>query len=233
MYHGGVKINDRTAQIIRFASLIIPVVLTFYGLFIQYGVADRSHYINDIVFFSIMIPWVVLASFYFLYSSTNKLVYALSLVICHLLAALYILFVSGFATPFIAGWILLFIATYAYFYRDGLRLSILVLVAAAAADAVLHLGAETILFTNIITVISLLIVGITALSISQIQEVDTAELSRSKAQETLERDRILTIVNNLADAVLSTDENGIIRVYNAASLNLLDTNTGLDGRPID
>ncbi len=65
------------------------------------------------------------------------------------------------------------------------------------------------------------------------QKADNAELARSKAQETLERDRILTIVNNLADAILSTDENGIIRIYNAASLNLLDTNTGLNGKNIN
>jgi two-component system sensor histidine kinase VicK len=65
------------------------------------------------------------------------------------------------------------------------------------------------------------------------QKADNTELTRSKAQESLERDRILTLVNNLADAILSTDENGVIRIYNAASLNLLDTNTGLDGRNIN
>lgn len=65
------------------------------------------------------------------------------------------------------------------------------------------------------------------------EKTNNTELLRSKAHETLERDRILTIVNNLADAILSTDANGIIRVYNAASLNLLDTNTSLDGRHID
>lgn len=65
------------------------------------------------------------------------------------------------------------------------------------------------------------------------QKIDNKALTRSRAHESLERDRILTIVNNLADAILSTDENGIIRIYNAASLSLLDTNTGLDGKNIN
>lgn len=233
MYQGGVKINEKTAQIIRFASLIMPVALTFYGLFIQYGVANGSHYASDALFFGIMIPWVIMATFHFLYTSVNKVINAVALMIFHALAVLYLLFVSGFANPFIAGWIILFAATYAYFGRDGLRLSIVVLVATAAADAVLHSYNSSIIFTDILTALATLIVGVTAISISQAQEVDSDELSRSKAQETLERDRILTIVNNLADAVLSTDENGIIRVYNAACLNLLDTNTGLDGKNID
>lgn len=233
MDQGGVKINDKTTQIIRFASLIMPIALTFYGLFIQYGVANASHYFSDTVFFAIMIPWVIMASFHFLYSTTNKVVNAGALIIFHLLAVSYILLVSGFANPFIIGWIVLFIAAYTYFGRDGLRLSIVVLVAAAAADAVLHSDSGSIIFTDILTVLATLIVGVTAISINQTQEVDSEELTRSKAQETLEHDRILTIVNNLADAILSTDENGVIRVYNAASLNLLDTNTGLNGRHID
>ncbi|MDB5187014.1 MAG: putative Multi-sensor signal transduction histidine kinase [Candidatus Saccharibacteria bacterium] len=233
MYQGGVKINEKTAQIIRFASLIMPVALTFYGLFIQYGVANTSHYVSDAVFFGIMIPWIVMATFHFLYTSISRTINAVALIIFHVLAVLYILFVSGFANPFIAGWIILFSATYAYFGRDGLRLSIVVLVATAAADAVLHSYSSSIIFTDILTALAILIVGVTAISISQAMEVDSEELTRSKAQETLERDRILTIVNNLADAVLSTDENGIIRVYNAACLNLLDTNTGLDGKNID
>lgn len=58
-------------------------------------------------------------------------------------------------------------------------------------------------------------------------------LPDSQANALLQHDRILTIVNNLADAVLSTDDQGRIQLYNAASLNLLDTNTSLDGRLID
>lgn len=87
----------------------------------------------------------------------------------------------------------------------------------------------------IFIIIAILWVILAAISFAHTtsQKADNAELMRSKAQETLERDRILTIVNNLADAILSTDENGIIRVYNAASLNLLDTNAGLNGKNID
>jgi len=233
MYHGGVNVNDKTAQIIRFASLVMPITLTFYGLFIQYSIVSASHYVSDLVFFAIMIPWILMAAFHFLFSTSNRVVITISLAIFHILAALYILFVSGFANPFVIGWIVLFTASNAYLGRNGLRLSIIILVATASADAILRSDIHSILLTDLLTVMGILIVGVTALSISQVQEVDSDELTRSKVQETLEHDRILTIINNLADAILSTDENGIIRVYNAASLNLLDTNAGLNGRHID
>jgi len=54
-----------------------------------------------------------------------------------------------------------------------------------------------------------------------------------KDDETFQSDRIYAIVNNLTDGVLSTDSNGVIQVYNASSLNLLDTNDNLNGRHID
>jgi PAS domain S-box-containing protein len=48
-----------------------------------------------------------------------------------------------------------------------------------------------------------------------------------------EHEQILTIVNNLADAVFSVDMQGCIRLYNAAGLNLLDTNSSIEGKKLD
>lgn len=233
MRKGGIMINERTAQIMRLAGLLMPIILVFYGVLVQYGIVDQSHYAGDLVFFSMMIPWLLLASFQYVRPAMSWRASGLRFAIYHILSAFYILLISGFATPFIATWVLLLMASYAYFSRAGLFLSILVLILTASGDTLLHLGDGTIAVTNILSSIAVLIVGITAISLSRIQEVDGAELSRSKALETLQRDRILTIVNNLADAVLSTDQNGIIRVYNAASLNLLDTNSSLNGHHID
>ncbi len=232
MYNGGATINKRAAQIIRFAGLIVPMILLFYGLLVNYGVADNSHYTADSILFVIMIPWLMVACWQFLYPSQSRRNVCMLLLAYHILAALYVLFVTGFTTPFIVVWILLFVASYAYFSHTGLRLSIISLIAITTIDGMLHINDGSIILTNILTLIAILIVGITTISISQIQEIDEAELLRSKTQETLQRDRILTIVNNLADAVLSTDKNGIIRVYNAASLNLLNTNSSLNGRTI-
>ncbi|MES2876159.1 MAG: ATP-binding protein [Patescibacteria group bacterium] len=48
-----------------------------------------------------------------------------------------------------------------------------------------------------------------------------------------EHEQILTIVNNLADAVFSVDMDGVIRLYNAAGLNLLDTNSSIEGKKLN
>ncbi|MDN5274439.1 MAG: putative Multi-sensor signal transduction histidine kinase [Candidatus Saccharibacteria bacterium] len=233
MRKGGVMINERTAYIMRLAGLMMPIILVFYGILVQYGIVDQSHYAGDLVFFSMMIPWVLLASFQYLLPSRSWRASGIRFAIYHVLSAFYILLISGFATPFIATWVLLLMASYAYFARFGLVSSVIVLILTATGDSILHLGNGTVVLTNILAALAVMIVGFVAIALSRVQEVDGAELSRSKALETLQSDRILTIVNNLADAVLSTDQNGIIRVYNAASLNLLDTNSSLNGHHID
>lgn len=233
MYSGGVTINQRTAQIIRISGLILPVVLLFYGVLIMFGLAPGNHFAGNAEFLGIMIPWIILASYQFLKESRNAYDSGFRLVTYHVFSAAYILFVSGFVTPFIAGWVLLLLASYAYFSRFGLQASILILACIAGVDAYLYSSDTSVLVTDVVSVVAVLIVGLAAIAISQTQEVDGAELTRSKELESLQRDRILTIVNNLADAVLSTDKDGVIRVYNAASLNLLDTNKSLNGHHID
>lgn len=53
-----------------------------------------------------------------------------------------------------------------------------------------------------------------------------------QAAATNDRERMITLVNSLTDAVLSTDADGIVTIYNAAMANLLDTNTAITGQPL-
>lgn len=233
MDKGGANVNQRTAQIIRFAGFLIPVVLIFYGILIQLGAIASNSYQNDQVFYLIAIPWLAVSIYLFLAVAPNRVISALRLVAYHIFTVMYILFVAGFSMPFIGTWMVLFLASYAYFSHDGLRLSILAFFGTAVGDILLHIDDQNHVVANLLAMLATFIIGIIAVTLSQAQEIDRNELTRSQAEELLQRDRITTIVNNLADAILSTDKNGVIQVYNAASLNLLDTNSGLEGQHID
>lgn len=233
MYGGEVTVNQRTARIIRTSGLFVPALLIIYGVLIQRDIVDSSYFLNDIAFYIGMAVWMIIATAQYLFPVKRQLESAFYLTCYHLLGMMYILFVAGFTTPFTPAWVILFLAAYAYFSNMGLAISITLLVLTAALDVFIHGSDPTLLITNTLTTVGVLSVGLTAIAIGRVQEIDGAELIKSKALETLQRDRILTIVNNLADAVLSTDEDGVIRVYNAASLNLLDTNKSLNGHHID
>lgn len=52
--------------------------------------------------------------------------------------------------------------------------------------------------------------------------------SSSPASAIFERERLLSLINSMADAVIATDEQGAIVLYNGAALNILDVNASLD-----
>lgn len=233
MADGGTQINRRTAEIIRFSGLTIPVMLTLYGVLVQYEIVASTHFRSNELFLGLMVAWIALASYQFLYRSKSRTESAIRLGLYHLFSSLYLITVSGFSMPFLITWVMLLLASYAYLGSKGSKASLLIFILTVLVDMVLNAGSDAIILTDLLSLLSILILGIAVVAMSHVQTIDVDALDRSKELESLQRDRILTIVNNLADAVLSTDEHGIIRVYNAASLNLLDTNDSLNGQKID
>ncbi len=234
MYKGGPNYTPQSAKIIRYTGLFLPVILIVYGLAIQAGYVVSAQYLNDVSFFTLSICWVTLGTLQFLVPIRTKLDAALRLSAYHFLAAAYLLFVSGVATPMAVFWILLLLVSRLFFTKNGLALSIVWFVVVVAVDIAFWQGVSTTIISyDLMTLVAIVLSGLVMLSVALSHKIDQTELLNSRRQESLQRDRVLTIVNNLADAVLSTDMDGIIRVYNASTLNLLDTNDSLNGKHID
>lgn len=230
---GGITTSKQSQQIMRLSGLIIPLVFTAYGLLIINKLVPASFHPSNAVFFSLMVGWLTVGLFqYILYPRTLRNA-GIWLVSYHIFGGAYLLLISSFTMPFIGCWVLLLLASYAYFSDTGAKFNLVALLAIAAADSILRGNPSTVLINDLMAAMSVIIVGIATIALTKAQQTDSAMLEKSKKQEMLQRDSIITLVNNLADAVLSTDRNGIIRIYNAASLGLLDTNTSLANKQID
>lgn len=234
MYTGGTGYSPQVARIISFAALIVPFILTGYGYLHAANIIDSKNFISFEMLTFISVSWMIIAVWQFLVPSKTRMTVALRLSLYHVLAAFYLLFVTGIVTPFAACWILLLIAASVYFNRLAVLFSAVIFLITVLADVFAwgDVSISTALY-DLAVLVAVLICAVVVMSMSRAQAVDRSELRRSHEQEVLQRDRILTIVNNLTDAVLSTDRRGIIRVYNAASLDLLDTNDSLNGHHID
>ena len=234
MYKGGTIYSPRAASVIRYAGLIIPILLITYGVLIQFNIINVQHAIDNFSFFSICFWWLVISIVQFSIPIKSRLDILLRLTAYHLLAGAYLLFVSGIASPLSGFWLLLMLGSYVYFSERGLQLSTFAFILLIAIDISLkHSSGLASITYDLVALIAILVISIVTMSVTRSQEVTKEALKQSKAQESLQRDRVITIVNNMTDAVLSVDMEGIIRVYNAASLNLLDTNDSLNGHHID
>src|SRR5690606_2632342 len=106
----------------------------------------------------------------------------------HLFAAVYLLFISGFTMPFVVCWVLLFLASHFFFSDSGLKLSIVVLVAIAAADTVLHATDNERMLYNVLSLLAILIVGLTATFINRVHQADQSKFDETKKEGELQRD---------------------------------------------
>lgn len=59
------------------------------------------------------------------------------------------------------------------------------------------------------------------------------ELRRTAEEEEFERNRTLTLINSIKDAVIFVDDSGHVALYNAATLDLLNTNVSISRQPVE
>lgn len=228
-----IDINQRTASIIHVAGFLMPIVFSLYGLLLVLRIVTPFQQVNPWVFGILSFSWIILGLYQLMVVARSRTESAIRLIAFHLYAIAYIFLIAGFSMPFICCWAILLLASYDFFGHLGLRLSIVTLIVTAFADTMLRTDGMQYTVTNVLMLIATFIVGVIAVSISQVQRIDHKELDDAREESVRERDRVVTLVNNLTDAVLSTDADGVIQVYNAASLNLLDTNAELVGTHID
>lgn len=77
------------------------------------------------------------------------------------------------------------------------------------------------------------VLGVIAIVLHKIlSEISDKSDYKNDKKSLSEHQRMITLINNITDAILSTDEHGIINTYNSAALNLIDTNSGINGEHI-
>ncbi len=162
---------------------------------------------------------------------------ALHLLLYHLvIGTAIILFAKvGSIYPFI--WLIMLFLTNYFYGRRAALYSLLALVAVIElqlyrvflVEGVPHKNEIIGAFAQIgvIGAISLFFVDAQAVS-----DKDRKLVMTTMAKAQLERQRLNSLINNMTDGVIATGEDGRITLYNAAALNILDTNVDVQGSPI-
>lgn len=231
------KSFERLNFILEHSPAILPLVMIPFGLLVQRGLLDDRYFYSEGVFMGIVTVFSFLSVIYIWRAVTgrqSKFADAVFLVLFHILALAYVLFVSGFLSGFLAVWILLLVSADVRFGQKGFVLSFLTLCASGALIVLIY--PSTPVNEQVEIVQGALIVGAIGYVIARIRSAtlsEKSELVKSRKEEIYQRERLLALVNSMGDAVMAVDQNGIIGVYNSTLLNLLDTNVDLNGKPVE
>ncbi len=177
---------------------------------------------------------VLVAAIHGLVHKQTKLINTIYLIFYHLMFGLMLVFVVPITSPFILLWVLVaYLAEY-YYLLPGLisSLSLLFLTVVGAtwyqqgSSALLQplsILAPFLLASTLTILLLRIIFGARAERLTMAQKIVHAEY---------EHERLISLINSMTEAVLAVSDDGTIAVYNAAALDLLDTNTELAGQKI-
>lgn len=233
-YRSSNSYTQKADKTITQVGLVFPLAMTAYGLLIQFGVVRSSNnFLNLPIFIIISIIFISVGVTQTIRPGSTPLLSTIRLLEFYTMVGIYLLLIAGIYNPFTFCWPILMLASYTYFEKTGLWLGILAFLSVIATDIFLfHFKDPKVIMSDILIFITVVFTGIAIISVMKTHEIRKAKLLENLIKESVQRDRVATIVNNLTDAIISTDTNGVIKVYNAASMALLDTNSSLNGRNI-
>lgn len=164
----------------------------------------------------------------------SRIMLVLLYIFYHISLSLLVVFLDPYPTPFYFQFIILLVAVDLLFGQRWQKVSI-------AFFSIIFLlsyvrSAETITATGILLAATY-IIGSTSVAVlvskyRRISDEERIQLSTVTDQNAFERQRLLSLINNMGEAVVATDNKGKILLYNAAVLALLDTNQTLDGKSL-
>ena len=227
------KYSQASDRAIRYAGLLSAFILAFYSFLVAFGIIPSIYFVSTEITIALALSWIVLSVYYFFTSTHSELSRACRLIAYHLIALATLVLVTGYSQPFACLFVLLFIGANLYFGRVALVASVASLVIVGIADGLIRFGAYPSIKLDIfLSLAGIVFLGLATVSLIAAQETRRQSLLHSRARERLQYDRILTIINNLTDATFSTDEKGTVLMYNAAALDLMDTNDSIKGKNI-
>lgn len=152
----------------------------------------------------------------------------------HVVFALAAIFIMPFgSTYFFIGLQLIQLSSYAY-GRYGALSSSLVLGSVLIIDFITLEDVTSQDFALLVRILSVFAVLAAMIYFSvHVSRREIQELGAASRSLKTEHQRMLSLINSMGDAVVSTDANGNILSYNGAALDILDTNVTMNNKPLN
>lgn len=235
--HGGPKDRKYSAKslaILRATSLAMVLILAIYNILLHYDYGSRSPFYNNAAVYITVAAFILLSAAQYIFKPHTKLSLSINLFLYYILATLSTIFVTGDATATYIFWLIILIATNVVLNTKVLFCGIVYFAVTMMIFCALQPDIDSRLIVSVLA--AAILTALAAAFISWLRSVDIVKYSlyeQVKNRERIQREQLSTVVNSINDAIISLGPNGAIRIYNAAALNLLDTNESLEGKRVD
>ncbi|NCU29168.1 hypothetical protein EOM60_00975 [Candidatus Saccharibacteria bacterium] len=234
------KLDSGVVQIhaaFRYCALIASFLVAIYNIIVlsnmpfNQTIGPFSGYLSVV---ALTVVWVIVGAIVFLtISKESRRTVILVLAMYYGLAGLQIAIVPSSQPIMLVFWTILIVITYIVLSKrwaiaGTIFYGLLTLV-------LLFFGLDKTLSDPAMILAPLVVVAGALLLVAIFSAKNTSYehvfLGQQRAQ--LDRDRMIALMNNLRDAVISTNKNGKVNLFNSAVLDLLDTNANINNAHIN
>lgn len=232
MRQGGI-VDENIRVVTRLIGLLAPFFVSIYGYLITTGYVSGDHFVSVSWLIGLNTFWIIYGIWQYFWTPRWKDLPLFTLILYHILAGIYVVTIAGFSSFIICGWAILALVSFVYYSTPGFTASIATLFVVCLIDIQVQGTAIVDIAQLLLNIIGVVLLSGAAAGIIYAYEHQPQNLPSVKPKTETDHDRLLTIMNNLADAVFVTDKFGKIELYNASCLNLLDTNMDMSKKSID
>lgn len=215
-----------------FIPTALLVVLTYTQLYVTDSIYQPGAWVLPYV--SAIAIALAIKEYFFPPKSRGTRSQYLTAVIYHIILAIFLVFAAPINSGYVFTWVLVLVSFYVRLNPRYIILSYLGLLATQLSIlAYRNILTKDQLITSAIEFVLIIAISQLVISSRKYANDELGITKRSLRKQQFERQRLLSLINNMGEAVIATDDKGKILLYNAATLNLLDTNQSLDNMPID
>lgn len=154
------------------------------------------------------------------------------LVIYHLALSFIVIFVAPILSHFLVLFILLTFLSGFYFHLRGFLVSLAAFLLTVLAGGLYQGNAlSSNIFSHDAVASLLVVVAVMLVLYAVLEKVINArsDLSQKIVRAEYEHERLVSLINNMAEAVIAIDQTSAITIYNSGALSVLNTHTQLNG----
>ncbi len=215
-------------------AVIAPAVVLVILMIAQVLFSD-SFYKPGIHVLFLTLPISIVLSFLQVFSRNRsrerQILFSL---LFHVAIGSFIVFTAPLNSPYVFVWILLVFGISVNISNSATRFSYVALLCVQWMTLLYRdMLSLTNIFNLVVTFSLIIIISQLMIQARAGEQHELNELKNSLDRENYERQRVLSLINSMGEAVVATDEDGKVLLYNAAILNLLDTNASLEGELLD
>jgi signal transduction histidine kinase len=229
------KFNPKLLHTIQIAGLVVSLLMIIYSIFVYFSnIESPSPFYSDQAMLLITVGFIALAISQIMIKPDTRRLLTVDIILNYILAAFYVIFVVGDSPVVYTFGVILIIATELIL---GVRAAVVGIVCFSSMMISFGIvgsgGTSEHLASTITSTVMMCGVVITLIWLKRSNLVQVELYENLKSREKLQTKRLETVINSLNDATLSVNTEGVVRLYNAATLSLLDTNTDINGAKID